>query len=425
MHDKHKLLYRMRNPPRQPWEESLLSRLTETKDPSDHQLTNQSNQTDSQDSLQGLRLNLTQGSTKMYSSTATPSSNHTVRGRSRNRPYMFKSSLNLRMHSATTETGRMQHLGRSSRQWKATTPRWMQQQPRGERSTRCSAPPALLYRIQMDHSPMRNQVPSDSKWMNQHTHGLPEDSTNVPSCGTLLPKPSDSSRSTLSTQRQPNDHSSTNLIARNSQTQSGRTSSPDEQSTSTLCSADNSPQHTTIPKSRNLGTSKSPLELLSQQRLSRTEATGQSHGTEPSEQRRSLSPTGFRNSPAMGSTWSIYSPSHTRVCTAESLPLTKPSERESEASGTSSYQTLRSLPTSKSRTWIRSGYLSSLDHQRRTVSERERKGRGRRKMNPVTTGTTEDVGKKKRTAADYTSATSAERRDIKERSVESDPTMKR
>ena len=45
-------------------------------------------------------------------------------------------------------------------------------------------------------------------------------------------------------------------------------------------------------------------------------------------------------------------------------------------------------------------------------------------MNPVTTGMMEDVGKKKRTVEDYTSATSAKRRDIKERSVESDPTMK-
>ena len=222
-------------------EESLLSRISGTKDSSSHPLANHLIQMGSPDSLQGLALSRTQGSIKTFSSTVMPSSNLIVRGRSQNRPYMSKSSLDLPGHSVTTGKDQMLPSDHSLQLSKATIWKLKQQQPKEELSTRCSTPPALLYQIQMDNTPKGNQVPRGSKSMSQHLHGLLVGNTNVPFCKTHSPKLSNSLSPTPSIQRQRSNPLLTNWIALNSQIQSGRTSSPDEQSALTQSLADSSP----------------------------------------------------------------------------------------------------------------------------------------------------------------------------------------
>ena len=118
---------------------------------------------------------------------------------------------------------------------------------RGMQSSRRSAPPALLFQIQMGTKRTRSQSPRKPKLTSQHTHGSRRERANIPSCDTLSrvsPRRSNSLKSTPSTLKEPSDPSSMIQIAQNFQTQSGRTLSLVEQSTSTLSSADNSPQRT-------------------------------------------------------------------------------------------------------------------------------------------------------------------------------------
>ena len=208
---------------------------------------------------------------------------------------------------------------------------------------------------------MENLAPNESKSMIQPMHGLQIEDPNIPSCETPLPKPSNSLKPTPSIPRQPNDPLLMSRIALNSPIWNGRISFRGERSTSTPCSVGNSPLLTTIPKLRNLGISKSLSEQLSQPKPSRTEETGLLPGIEQSELRYSPFPTKFKNSRAMESTLLTSLPSRTPVYTAESLLSTKLLGREWDVSGTSNYQTSRNSLTSKSRTWIRSGYQLSRD----------------------------------------------------------------
>ena len=132
-----------------------------------------------------------------------------------------------------------------------------------------------------------------------------------------------------------------------------------------------------------------------------------------------------KNSPVMESTSSISSPLPTPACIAESSPLTKLSGRGWEASGTSNYQTSRNSRTSRSRTWIRSGFQSSRGPQRKMVEEREREAKTGKKMNLATSGMTENAVKQRKTAEGCTSATNAEREDIEERNVGNNSVPKR
>ena len=122
----------------------------------------------------------------------------------------------------------------------------------------------------------------------------------------------------------------------------------------------------------------------------------------------------------MESTSSASSPLLTPVFTAESLPLTKLSGKESEVSETLNSQISRSSPISKLRTWIQLGFLLSQGLQKMIADERGKKGRTGRRMNHVINGMTESAVKQKRIAEDCTSATNAGNEDIKERSVEND-----
>ena len=235
--------------------------------------------------LQELPLDQAHGVIRTYSSTVIPSSKDIVRGRSPKRRHMSTSSLNSSELSEMTGPDLMQPSDLSSRLSKATTLK--SKQPRKEgvplRSKRCSAPPALLYRFQMGMDQMQNQRQRESGLMNQSMPGSLERKINVPSCETVSQKPSGLSKPTQSTLKQPNVRSSTNLIVPSSRTQSGRTSSPEELSTSMQCSVDSYPLLRMTPKSKSLGTSKSPSELLNPLKLSRTVETGQSPGTGRSE----------------------------------------------------------------------------------------------------------------------------------------------
>src|ERR1700678_2659729 len=54
---------------------------------------------------------------------------------------------------------------------RAMTPRAQQQLEEGEFSNRKSAPPALLYRFQMEDNQMSSRSPSESRSTSQHMHG--------------------------------------------------------------------------------------------------------------------------------------------------------------------------------------------------------------------------------------------------------------
>jgi hypothetical protein len=125
-----------------------------------------------------------------------------------------------------------------------------------------------------------------------------------------------------------------------------------------------------------------------------------------------------QNSPDTENTSSTFSQSLTPVSIAGSSHSIKPSAREWEASGTSSYGISRNMPISKSRTWIRLEYQSSRDLLKEKEAERGRRGRIGREMSRATSGTMENAVKRKRTAGDYTSVISAKRQDTREKSVE-------
>ena len=375
--------------------------------------------------LQGLYLNQSQGPTATYSSNVTPLSNPIERGRSLRRQHTSRSSSNSSKLSEMTEQEQMRRLDRSLQRSKATIQRLERRSRKGERSSRRSAPPALLFRIQMGTSRMRSQSPKRPKLTSQHTHGYRVGRTNEPSCETLLQRLSSSSKFTPSIQRQQNIPSLTNQTAQSFRIQSGRTSSPAERSISTQSSVGNSPPHTMIPRSRKSEISRSLSGPSSPRSWSRTEGTGQSPGIGQSERPCSLSPIGYRNSPSMENTSSTYFPSPIQVSTTESLHSTKPSVRESGVSGISNYRTLRNMPISKSRTWTRLGYQSSPGRQKMIADEKGNVERIGRRMNPVTNGMTGSVLKRKRIAEDCMFATSVNRKDTKERIVESEVMMKR
>ena len=277
------------------------------------------------------------------------------------RPSMLRSSLSLPRGSLTTGQDLMRHLDRSSQLLRATIRKLELRQAREKRSTWCSAPPALLYRIQMNHSPMRSLSPKESRSMSQRMHGLPVDQTNKQSYETPLQRRSSSSKHTPLIRRQLSDHSLMNPIVLSSQTLNGKMSSPEGQSISMQYSVGNSLLHRITPKSKSLETLRSPSEQSNQPKLSKTVEIGPLLGTEQSGQPFLHSPTGYTNSLATENTLLTYSQSPTPVSTAKSLLSIKPSGKGWEASGTSSYQTLRSMPISKSRTWIRSGFQLSQD----------------------------------------------------------------
>ena len=370
--------------------------------------------------LQELPLDQAHGVIRTYSSTVIPSSKDIVRGRSPKRRHMSTSSLNSSELSEMTGPDLMQPSDLSSRLSKATTLK--SKQPRKEgvplRSKRCSAPPALLYRFQMGMDQMENQCQRESGLTNQSMPGSLERKINVPSCETVSQKPSGLSKPTQSTLKQPNVRSSTNLIVPSSRTQSGRTSSPEELSTSMQCSVDSYPLLRMTPKSKSLGTSKSPSELLNPLKLSRTVETGQSPGTGRSERLSLPSHTEYLNSQAMESTSSTSSPSLTPVSIAESLPLIEQSVNESAVLETLNSPILKNSPISRSRTWIRSGYRSSQMRQKTEEIRKARRGRTGKRTNLVINGTMASVAKRKEIAEDCMSAINVEKEDTRERSVE-------
>ena len=249
-------------------------------------------------------------------------------------------------------------------------------------------------------------------------HGSQADETNESSCKTLLPKRSSSLKSTQLIPRQQRDRSLMNPIAQNSQTPNGRISSLGERSISMPSSEDNSQPPIMMPKWRSSENLKSLLEWLNPPNSLRTEETGPYPGIGQLGQQSLLSLTGCKNSRATGSTSSTYSPSLTPRSTVESSPLTRQSERGSGVSGTSNSGISRNTLISKSRTWTRLGYRSSLGHLKRMVDERGRRAKKARKTNPAITGMMGNATKWKRTAEDYMSATNATRLDIRERSAE-------
>ena len=196
-------------------------------------------------------------------------------------------------------------------------------------------------------------------------------------------------------------------------------SSLEEQSTSMQCSADNSPPLTTTSKLRSLVKSKSLLERLSPPKSSRMGETGLLPGTELSEQSRSPSLTGeCRNSQVTENTLSTCSQSLTPLSMDESLLLTKQCENVLGVSGTSNYPISRSLPTSRSHTWIRLGWQSAPGPRRVTRGREASMERIGRRTSPAINGMTENATKRKRIAGGNTCVTSAGRLDTKERSVE-------
>ena len=256
-------------------------------------------------------------------------------------------------------------------------------------------------------------------------HGSQAGETNVQYCEIHSPKHSNLSKSKPLTQRQLKDRLSMNQTVLNSQTRNGSMSSLDEPSISTQYSVDNYPPPMTTLRSRNSETLKSLSEPSSPLRSSRTEEIGRLPGIGQLERPSSHSPIGFKNSPAMENISSTCSQSLTPACTAESSPLIRLSERELGASETSNYPTLRNFPTSKSRTWIRSGYLLSRKAPKTIVDERVGGEKVLRKMSHATIGMTANAVKRKRTAEGYTSVTSAEKEDIKEKNVGSEHITKR
>jgi hypothetical protein len=318
------------------------------------------------------------------------------------------------------EQGQTQLLDRSLRLSRAMIRKLEQRQAREEQSTRCSAPPALLYRFQMDTSQTESLPPRESKSTNQHMHGLQGDEINEPSYETPSPKHSSSSRSTLSIPRQRRGLLLTNQIAQSSQIPSGKMLLQEEPSISTQYSADSFQPPMTILRSRSSETLRSPLALPSPQSWSKMEATGPSPGIGQLERQSSLSPTGCKNSQVMENISSTYSLSLTPPSMRESSLSIKQSGRGLEASGTLNSGTSRNSPISRSRTWTRSESRLSQDPQKKVERRGERRERVQvgRETNLATSGMMVNAVKRKRTAGDSMSATSAERVITKEGSVD-------
>jgi len=164
--------------------------------------------------LQGLPMSQTQKSTTVYSSDATPSSNNIARGRSPNRQFTSRSNRNLQKRLEVIEQDQMLLLDRSLRLSKAMIQKLEQRQVKEERSSRCSAPPALLYRFQMGGNRTKSPSPKGSRSTSQLMHGSLVDKINVPCYETPSPRHSSSLKSTLSIPKQPRGHSLTNRLSR-------------------------------------------------------------------------------------------------------------------------------------------------------------------------------------------------------------------
>ena len=114
----------------------------------------------------------TKGSIRMYSSSAMPSSNDIVRGRYPRRQYMSKFNPNLSKHSGMTEIGQTQHLGRSLPPLKVMTQNLTWQRSELEKLIHESAPPALLYRMQLNNDQMMNLSQRKLNSTNQSMPGV-------------------------------------------------------------------------------------------------------------------------------------------------------------------------------------------------------------------------------------------------------------
>jgi hypothetical protein len=104
----------------------------------------------------------------------------------------------------------------------------------------------------------------------------------------------------------------------------------------------------------------------------------------------------------------------------ESLPLIKPLRSVLRVSETLSYQSSKSLPTSRLRTWTRSEFQSppKVKQDREGLGSVARIGRS---LSLATSGTMASAVKRKRTVGDDMCVTSVKRQDIGERSVENTP----
>ena len=159
-----------------------------------------------------------------------------------------------------TEPELTQHSDHSSQPLRVTIPKLQQQLNAEEHSTSISAPPALLYRFQMNATQTRSDPPRKSKSMIQRMPGLKRERTNAPLCETLSQKHSDSLKCTPLIPKRPNVRSLMNRIVPSSQTRNGRTSLMGEPSTSMQYLVDNSPPHMITPKLRRLEILRSPSE---------------------------------------------------------------------------------------------------------------------------------------------------------------------
>ena len=132
------------------------------------------------------------------------------------------------------------------------------------------------------------------------------------------------------------------------------------------------------------------------------------------------SPTDCQNSRVMGNTSSTCSQSLTPPSTLESSPSIKQSGRELGVSEILNSGTSTNSPISKLRIWTRLGFQSSRDPLGMIVDGKGRKERIGKKTNHAISGTTVNVTKRKRIAGECMSATSAEQRDTKGKTVRSD-----
>ena len=200
--------------------------------------------------LQGLPLQQAKGSIRTYSSNATISSKDTARGRSKRRPFMSTSSQSFSKLLERIESDPMQPSNLSLPPSKVTTLSSKWQQEGQQRPERDSAPPSLLYRMQMDNVRMMSLSPKSPCPMNQSMLGLQEERVRPYRYQKASPRPSNFWTSTRSTQRLRRGHSLTNPTVRSFRTLNGRVSSREERSTSMQYLPGNSPQPTTTLRPR-------------------------------------------------------------------------------------------------------------------------------------------------------------------------------
>ena len=148
--------------------------------------------------------------------------------------------------------------------------------------------------------------------------------------------------------------------------------------------------------------------------------TGRSPGTRLSERLNSPSLTNTRNSLVMVNTSSTFSPSPT----LPSMIVSSPSIKQ-YGGGQGVSETLNSLisigmPTSKSLTWIRSGWQSAPDRLMATKERERSMQRDGRRMKPATSGTTANVTKRKRSVEGSMCVTTAGSVDTKGKNAEVD-----